>query len=51
MASKLNFDGRQAQADPADCAALARMSLSQLLYHVLTGEGSPFQVRSSAKAA
>jgi hypothetical protein len=33
-----------------DCyATLARMSLSELLYHVLTLDGSPVQIASTAK--
>jgi len=52
MASKVNFDGSKAQStDEVDCTTLARMSLSEMLYHVLTGEGSPFHLASAAKAA
>jgi hypothetical protein len=52
MASKLNFDGNNAQsAEAVDCAHLERMSLSEMLYHVLTKEGSPFRMPSTPRAA
>jgi|HubBroStandDraft_6_1064221.scaffolds.fasta_scaffold950847_3 hypothetical protein len=42
----------QAQsAEAVDCARAATMSLPELLYYVLTGEGSAFRGARAAKAA
>ena len=44
MASKIIFDESEAeQAKDYYAETLARMSLSELLYHVLTRDESPFQ--------
>ena len=46
MASKIIFDESEAErAKDYDSATLARMSLSELLYHVLTLDGSPVDTR------
>jgi hypothetical protein len=43
MASKAQLDGNKEQsAEGVDCARLERMPLQEMLYHVLTREGSPF---------
>lgn len=51
MASKAIIDDTKQVAADVDCGTVARMSLSELLYHALTREGSPFQIASGAKAA
>ena len=52
MASKLNFDESNPQsAESVDCAHLERMSLSEMLYHILTREGSPFRMPAAPRAA
>ena len=38
-------------AEAVDCATAEKMSLPQLLYYVLTGEGSAFHGARAAKAA
>jgi len=46
MASKIIFDESEAErAKDHYAATLARMSLSELLYHVLTLDGSPVHTR------
>lgn len=52
MATKTLDDARKAQpAGDIDCTTVEQMSLSELLYQVLTGEGSPFRIASSPEAA
>ena len=46
MASKTIFDENEAERAKDLCSAtLARMSLSELFYHVLTLDGSPVDTR------
>jgi len=52
MAPNQNTELRQAQsAESVDCATAATLTLPQLLYYVLTGEGSAFHGARAAKAA
>jgi hypothetical protein len=50
MAPTTILDESEAEWTKDFCyATLARMSLSELLYHVLTHDGSPVQITSTAK--
>ncbi len=52
VAIKSFDDAKKAQsANGIGCNAVERMSLAELLYQVLTGEGSPFRIASGPKAA
>lgn len=52
MASNQNTELRKAQsAETVDCAKAATMTLPQLLFYVLTGEGSTFHGARAARAA
>ena len=52
MAPNQNTELRKAQsAEDIDCAKVATLTLPQLLYYVLTGEGSAFHGARAAKAA
>jgi len=51
MAPNQNTELRKAQsAEAVDCAKAATLTLPQLLYYVLTGEGSAFHGARAAKA-
>ncbi len=48
----LKFDGDEGKTlQEHDCAQLERMSLKEMLYHVLTGEGSPFRIAGAPRTA
>ena len=52
MAPNQNSEVRRAQsAEDVDCAKAATLTLPQLLYYVLTGEGSAFHGAPAARAA
>jgi hypothetical protein len=52
MASTTSFDESEAEwAKDLYSATLARLSLPELLYHVLPLDGSPVQIASAAKHA
>ena len=51
MAPNPNTEMRKAHsAEAVDCAKAATLTLPQLLYYVLTGEGSAFHGARAAKA-
>ncbi len=52
MTPNQNAETRKAQStESVDCAKAATLTLPQLLYYVLTGEGSAFHGARAAKAA
>ena len=52
MAPNQHTELRTAQsAEAVDCAKAATLTLPQLLYYILTGEGSAFHGARAAKAA